>query len=102
MSVNIHEVLDYLDTHPAYRQVKDMGGLLVLLHDAFNMHNCIDSEEIQSLFRQMREIFDRLSMDESDRVFNQVCQLCWEHEQLAFSQGVLVGMLLMTEVNALP
>ena len=41
-----------------------------ILYDAYYVYNCVDGEE-----------------------------LCRERELLAFSQGVLVGMLFMTEVN---
>ena len=102
MSIYINDVFDYLDTHPVSRYEGDFQSLLEMLHEVYTMYNSIDSDEMHSLFGKLRPILESLSIPQEDQLFSAVCDLCLEHEQLAFSHGILVGMLLMAEVNMLP
>lgn len=70
MAVHINEVLEYLEKHFGGREIGNIDSAMEKIYDAYHVHNCMDGEE-----------------------------LCRERELLAFSQGVLVGMLFMTEVN---
>lgn len=102
MSIHINEVLDYLDAHPVCQQTDSMESLLEMLHDIYAMHNTFDSEAIRRKFHGLRHILNRIPEECRDGFYAQVCDLCLEHEQLAFAQGVCAGMMLMTEVNRLP
>ena len=102
MPIHIHQVLDYLDTHPIVREADSMPSLLEMLHDVLAEHNSFDSRQLRDMFGKLRESLAMLSREEYDAVFAQICDLCLEHEQTAFSQGFLAGMLLMSEVNMLP
>ena len=102
MPIHIHQVLDYLDKHPIVQEADSVPALLELLHDVFASYNCFDSQNVQPLFRRLRASLGMLSPEEYDGVLATVCDLCLEQEQTAFSQGVLAGMLLMSEVNMLP
>ena len=70
MAVHINEVLHYLEKHFGDKNIENVDSAMKILYDAYYVHNCVDGEE-----------------------------LCRERELVAFSQGVLVGMLFMTEVN---
>ena len=70
MSIQIDEVLDYLDTNLVCRRAENMPSLMAALRDAYILHDSAESPESAEL--------------------------------TAFSQGVLTGMLLMTEVNRIP
>jgi len=102
MSIHIHQVLDYLDANPVCRHDGEIISLMELLHDAYTMHNAIDSEQLRGYFRKLRCHLEPLTQTQADELFCTVCDLCLEHEQLAFSHGIVVGMHLMTEVNYLP
>ena len=102
MPIHVNQVLDYLDTHPICREADSVESLLGMLHDIYASHNHFNSGEIREKFHKIRDLLGNLTQREFDDVFCVVCDLCLEHEQLAFSQGVLAGMLLMTEVNRLP
>lgn len=102
MSIHIDQVLDYLDTHPICRQAENMPSLLEMLHDIYLSHNNGNSGELYGLFARMRQCMAGLGQTEQDALFDAVSDLCARHEVLAFSQGFLVGMLLMTEVNRIP
>ena len=102
MSVHINEVLSYLDAHPIHSVEVGVESLLEMLHEVYTMYNSIDSEERRALFEKLRPIMESLPSGDRDALFSAVCDLCREHEQLAFSQGIVAGMQLMTEVNRLP
>ena len=92
MSINIHQVLDYLDETVVCQRADDIHTLMKLLCDAYHFHNQTTVQDLQ----------EKLASLGSDDPIAAVCGLCRERELLAFSQGVRVGMLLMTEVNYLP
>lgn len=102
MSIHIQQVLDYLDSQGICQQADNMEALMEVLHDAYVKHNSIDDQQLCGQFQSLRQILDRLPAEYGEAFFCQVCDLCLAHEQLAFSQGVVVGMLLMTEVNRIP
>lgn len=102
MSIHIDQVSDYLDTHPICREADTVKSLLEMLHDVYVMHNSMDSEEIREKFREFRLVLNELPKEITDALFSVTCDLCMEHEVLAFSHGVIVGMNLMTDVNRLP
>lgn len=102
MSVHIQEVLDYLDAHPIGGFEGNVESLLEMLHDAYIAHNSIDSEEIHAIFRKLDSYLANFPIGASEELNRLVCSLCMEHEVLAFSHGIVVGMQLMTEVNYLP
>lgn len=102
MAVHINEVLEYLDTHLVCQKAEGMGALMETLHDVYLMHSPNDREALQGRFGKLRQILPLLPSEKADAFFALVADFCLEHEQLAFSQGVLTGMLLMTEVNSIP
>jgi len=102
MSVHINEVLDYLDIHPICCHNGTIYSLMDILLDVYKMHNRIDSQELRQLQHTLQHYIGTLPDADSKQVFRILSQLCMEHEQLAFSHGIVVGMHLMSEVNMLP
>ena len=102
MSIQINQVLDYLDTHPICQQADSMESLLEMLADVYLSHSNGNTAELYGLFTRMRQCMAGLGQGEQDALFDAVCDLCARHEVLAFSQGFLVGMLLMAEVRTIP
>ena len=102
MPIHIHQILDYLDTHPIMQEADSMPSLLEQLHGIFAAHHSFDSPALQQFLEKLRRSLAMLSQTEYDAVLSLVCSLCLEQEQAAFSQGFLAGMLLMSEVNTLP
>lgn len=87
MSIHIQQVLDYLDDHPICARADSVNSLLEMLHEIYAMHNCLENEDIRKWFRSLRSWLEPLPRDTQDQFFHIVCDLCLEHEQLAFSQG---------------
>ena len=101
MSIHIHEMLDYLDVHPL-RDCDSGASVMGVLCDVYTMHSTVDREELRNLLGKLAPLRESLSREASDVLFSAVGDLCMEHERLAFSHGVVVGMLLMEELTALP
>jgi len=102
LSIHVNQVLDYLDTHLICRDSDNVETLMEQLHEIYCMHYEADHQELYALFDRIRNISEQLGKENYDSFYPLICQLCLKHEQLAFGQGVLVGMMLMTEVNRLP
>lgn len=76
MSVSVNEMLDYLDTHPVRSHEGNATTLLKMLY------------QLYATFNTQKPI---------------PCEAGEIHgEELAFAQGIMVGMHLMTELNTLP
>lgn len=71
MAIKIQDVLDHLERHPICDQCGDVKTLLGMIREIYVFYNKTETP----------------------------CALCREREQVAFEQGVVVGMQLMTEVN---
>ena len=102
MSIHIHQIEEYLDNNLIVKRAGSVESLMELLHDAYLSYNTVDSDEIREKFAYLRALLPELPGQRFDELFAVVCDLCITHEVLAFSQGVAVGMDLMTEVNRLP
>ena len=102
MLLSSNQVLDYLSNHPIKNHNGDLGSLLEMLHYVYTISNPIDSDTIRSIFQHTEAIAKSLSAEQTEDLFWAVSELCTQYEQSAFSHGILVGMHLMTELNALP
>lgn len=102
MSVHIDQVLEYLDTHLVCRCADRVESLLGMIRDVYMEYNETDSEEIRYMLGELGAMLETFPSQDAKRFLCVICQLCQSSEQLAFSQGILVGMQLMTEVNRLP
>lgn len=76
-------------------------SLLEMLHHVYTTSNPVDCKEIHAEFHRLEHILKKLPLAGVDAVFRTVCDLCFEYELHAFSRGLVVGMHLMTELNAL-
>lgn len=102
MSIHTNDVFDYLDAHPVSLYEGDFQSLLEMLHYIYTTCNPVDSQKIREDIKQLEDILKPLSFEDDNVVSNLVCDLCYEHEQIAFYHGLTVGMHLMTEINSLP
>lgn len=75
------------------------GGITELLYEAYTEEHPIDTEEIRAGFREINQTICKLTIQENDRVFALVCQLCTQQERLAFQEGLRVGVQLFLELT---
>lgn len=87
-----------LDKHPPNYGYPEVNSLLEMLYLWYVEWNPINSEEIRrdifALETYMRGCTDK----EADEAFDIVSRLCQNHEQLAFLEGLRVGVRLATEL----
>lgn len=101
MSIKIHQVLEYLDSHPVRSYDGTIDSLLNLLCSAYMESNPIETDDIQKSFHTVDSILSKLPLDENNTLFCLILDLCITFERNAFIHGVSVGMHLMTELSAL-
>ena len=101
MSITIHEVLDYIDSHPLRFQEGDFASFLDMLYYVYTESNPVDTSEIRQGFAAIRPILEKLSAEDGDAVFTKVCDLCLMYERTAFAHGLTAGLYLHTELSSL-
>lgn len=101
MSIHISQVFEYLDAHPISCYEGNFESLLEALHYVYTTSNPIDSEEIRGEFQRLHSILEKLPHTDRNALYQIVSDLCFEYELRSFSHGLVVGMNLMTEINAL-
>ena len=77
-----------------------IDSVLEMLHYYYTQANPINSEEIKAGFKAVRSSLERLSISEIDSLIYTVCDLCLQHEKLAFIEGIKVGFVLNREVKS--
>lgn len=83
MAICLGQVLDYLDNHPVCQRADTVESVMKLLYDTYAIHN--DGSSFRSSYPDLPA---------------SLYSFCARQEQQSFVQGVVVGMLLMTEVNS--
>lgn len=77
-----------------------IDSVLEMLHFYYTQANPINSEEIKAGFKAVRSSIEKLSTSEIDFLIYTVCDLCLQHEKLAFIEGIKVGFKLNAEIEA--
>lgn len=78
---------------------KNSRSVSELLYEYYTEENPIDTEEIRERFREINQILCKLPMQENDRIFTLVCDLCSQQERFAFLEGFRVGIRLLLELR---
>ena len=102
MSIQIKEIFDFLDEHPLSRHQDGFESFMELLYDAYTQQNPIVTESTYKRLREIKTLLCELPPNTVERVNTLLYDFNLEQEILAFSHGIVVGMHLMTEINALP
>lgn len=77
-----------------------IDSVLEMLHFYYTQANPVNSEEIKAGFKAVRSSLEKLSISEIDSLIYTVCDLCLQHEKLAFIEGIKVGFVLNREVKS--
>ena len=78
----------------------DADSALGLLYECFNENNPYDNEQIKADFEELYRQMNGMLLREMDQIVYPVCKLCRDHERAGFEEGVKIGVLLSTELNA--
>lgn len=79
----------------------DAESLLEMLYYYYTSDNPIDNGVIRCQLRQVNAYTEKLSLADSDSLFDAVSSLCAQHEKVAFLKGIQVGAHLAEELSAL-
>ena len=78
----------------------DADSVLSFLCNAYYDQNCsCESDEIKQAFEDLYEAMNGKTLHEMDEVIYPVCSLCRAHQELGFSDGVRLGLILAQEMN---
>jgi len=77
----------------------DAQSVMNLLYWTYTQYNPADEQKLRDGFAKLRSQFPHLSLQDFDPVFNTVCDLCIDHERLAFYEGLRLGVTLMQELQ---
>ncbi|MBE6951449.1 MAG: hypothetical protein E7451_08970 [Ruminococcaceae bacterium] len=99
MNLYMQQFQTYIEQHQPRFGHEDIHTIAELLYNCYTELNPIDTTEIRGGFREIDQIIRNLSVQDNDRVFAVVCQLCTQHERLAFLSGLRVGVQLLLELQ---
>lgn len=85
--------------NPIYGE-EGIDSILEMLHFYYTQANPINSEEIWDGFKAIRSSLEKLPSGEIDSLVDTVCDLCLQHERLAFIAGIKVGFELNREIES--
>ena len=75
-------------------------SILEVLFDAYNESSGFDNAAIKTDFEELYRLMNGKSLKEIDKIIYTVCTLCMDHEKAGFTEGVKVGMNLITEISS--
>lgn len=99
MKQYIDTLKKHLVEHPPNYGYHNAYCLLDMLCSCYMESNHADSASIRQAFAELDLHLEQLPLKENDAIFDVVCDLCTEHQRLAFIAGVQVGMRLFSELE---
>ena len=99
MNAIIEKLKEHLLQQPVNYGYDDADSLLQMLYYYYTVANPISSDAIRRKYEAVINHIDRLSVQQSDSIFDLICELCLEHERCAFIEGIHVGVRLTTELT---
>ena len=97
MKPYIEKLKTYLAQNPP--DYSGAESILSLLYQTYTAYNPIDNQKIKDSFANLRNHFPELNLKQFDPIFTTVSDLCLECEQLAFTEGLRLGVTLMLELS---
>lgn len=91
------KLLAHYTQHPPHLDNAD--SILDMIFWNYTESNPIEDDQSKRKYKAIRERISSLSPTDYDAAFNLICDLCTDHERLAFREGIRFGMLLMRELE---
>ena len=101
MNPYIQKLAQYLESLPAKSPDREAGSMLELLCYIYTVENPVSSAAIRYQFQELDTVLGKLSLEDNNALFWQVCELCEEHAKLGFLSGLRVGSALTRELTEL-
>lgn len=78
---------------------KNEISVLDLIYAGYTEHWPVHDDKIRVGFENLRMFYNHMSEQEFDEFFARVSDLCCAHENVAFQEGVRVGIQLAEELK---
>lgn len=89
------ELADYASRYGVHRA----ESILDLLWYCYSAANPIDDGKIQAAEKALAPVFQELSFEASDALFDLVFELCTAYQRAAFLEGIQIGVQIATELG---
>ena len=99
MNRYIKNLKSFLSEQPPNFGYADANSILDMLFYYYIDANQIDNAVIRCQFRDLDITLSDLSWENNEKVFSLAVDLCISHAKKAFTEGVLIGMQLFTELQ---
>ena len=99
MKLTAEKIRAYFETHKIDFSNLGTESLLEFIYQCYSEMHTIDSEQIRACFADLDYFHEAMPIEQSDRLFNLVADLCVEYERAAFTEGIHVGVQLMEELG---
>lgn len=99
MNIYIKQVNKWIAEQKPNFGDNSLQTLLDFLWYNYTELNPIRSDEIKKNDEALGEILESLPVEQSDKLFSALCELCTLHERQAFLDGICVGARLMNEMS---
>lgn len=99
MNYYIQRLKDFLaEQTPSFRY-GDANSVLEMLCYYYTEANPVDNAVIRCQFKDLNKVLSKLTLEDSEEVFSTAVDLCISHARQAFTDGIVVGMRLFTELQ---
>lgn len=88
-------VRKFLAEHTPDYGYPDAHSLLEHIWCSYTQSNSVENEKIKKLFAELED----LALDQSEKMFDKIVELCEEYEHAAFLEGLHVGVRLICELQ---
>jgi len=99
MNTYIQKLKNYLADTPLDFEEDDVNSVLEFLYKCYMEEKAGDSETIRAGFGEIDQLISSLTLDENNRIFELVCDLCSEHGKRAYLEGIHIGVRLQKELD---
>lgn len=90
---------EYLACHPIDYGNSDAESVIYLLYTAYSEAHEADPPRIKELIAELDPILEAMPIDENNRLFGIIVQMCIENERNGFNNGLRLGTQLMAEIS---
>ena len=99
MKLTTEKIRAYFDSRRIDLSKIGAESILEFIYQYYSEFHTIDSEQLRESLSDMRLFSESLSIEDADRLFNLVANICIECERAAFLEGMHVGVQLMEELG---
>ena len=95
----IQMLADRLASQPLEFHDWDANSLLEFLFCCYTEDHPLDSEKVRRCYEKLEPLFESLPSTPSNQLFQNIAELFITYEQVAFIEGVRIGVMLDREIR---